>query len=61
LLKGDLPWSRIPYTDKIAKNEATRKMKEETTERELCHDLPKEFSKFIIYAKNLEYEEKPNY
>ena len=36
-------------------------MKKEISSEELCYGLPKEFERFVTYAKGLEYIEEPDY
>lgn len=61
LYKGSLPWQglkkkmRTNQIDKIGDNKMTVKV------TDLCKDMPKCFSEYINYAKNLEFKQRPNY
>ena len=61
LIKGKLPWTNLKYRNKIEKKFKIFKQKMNTTNEELCQNLPNEFLMFIKYIKNLQFEEKPNY
>lgn len=55
-LKGRLPWQgRQKSTDEIAT------MKIETSNEELCKDLPKEFNDMLKYLSALRFSEEPDY
>ena len=64
LTKEDLPWSDLENNNKMSKFLQSKKICEKkikTTPEELCLGLPSEFSEFIKYTRQLEFEEEPNY
>jgi len=61
LIKGKLPWMNLKYRNKIEKQFKIFQKKMNTTNEELCKNLPDEFRTFIQYVKDLHFEEKPNY
>lgn len=59
-LKGSLPWQNL----KCSNSEISQKvsdLKEQTSNNELCNDLPIEFKLYMDYVKTLEFDSKPNY
>ena len=54
-LKGKLPWSHIKRSHDILE----KKLK--TSLDELCEGTPDEFKEFIKYARNMKFEEEPDY
>ena len=54
-IRGKLPWTHLRSSYII------REKKKEISLDELCEGLPVEFKEFIKYAKNLEFEQKPDY
>ena len=60
-LKGKLPWQNIIAKNKEEKYKKILQKKLEISAQELCKGLPKEFEMFLEYAKNIKYEEKPDY
>jgi serine/threonine protein kinase len=59
-LCGNLPWQGLKATNKVKKQEKIGKIKKEYKFWE-NNELPGEIILFINYARNLEFEEKPNY
>ena len=59
---GWLPWL-IYHTSPPTQNSTkkTRQMKLELSEENLCKGLPIEFTSYMKYVKNLEFEEDPDY
>ena len=53
-MKGVFPWKHCDHND-------TKNKKINIPVDELCSGLPDEFKEFIIYARKLEFSEKPNY
>ena len=53
-MKGVFPWKHCDHN-------ATKNKKINIPVDELCSGLPDEFKEFIIYARKLEFSEKPNY
>ena len=59
----ELPWDKI-YTFKMDKEKLYKEVcqkKESTLPEKLCKGLPEEFSQYIKYCRNLEFEQEPNY
>ena len=54
-MKGRLPWSEKNKDKKI------KLIKMNISLDELCEGLPEEFKEFINYAKNLDFEQEPDY
>ena len=63
LIKKTLPWISIENSNinKIEKYRKVRDLKMSTLPEELCSGLPKEFSDYIKYCRNLSFEQEPNY
>ena len=61
LLKGKLPWQGLNCTDSKKLFEMVKKIKKETSLDTLCIGLPNEIITFIQYARNINFEDKPNY
>ncbi len=51
----------LKYRNKIEKQFKIFQKKMNTTNEELCKNLPNEFLTFVQYIKDLHFEEKPNY
>lgn len=60
-LKGVLPWQGLRMTKKEDRYRLIYEKKKETTSEELCQGCPGEFTEYVEYTRNLEWEEKPNY
>ena len=60
-LRGNLPWQGAKGLTKEERYKKIYKIKKNTQPDELCMNLPEEFKFFLLYAKNLEFEEDPNY
>ena len=61
LLRGRLPWQGMINSKKKKKYERIKKVKMETKLTLLCAGLPEEIIKFIQYARDMRFEDKPNY
>lgn len=61
LFKGELPWDNIKNKDKKEKYKLIMEKKESITEEELCKGMPKEFSVYLRYTKNLGYNDPVHY
>jgi len=61
LYKEKLPWQGIKHKDKNKKYELIGEKKQKISVEELCSDMPKEFTIFLKYVKNLDFDEKPHY
>lgn len=59
-LKG-LPWQNAVGKDKKEKYNNIKEKKINVSVDELCKGLPMEFCEYLIYCKNLKFEESPNY
>ncbi|EDO19406.1 hypothetical protein Kpol_1002p53 [Vanderwaltozyma polyspora DSM 70294] len=59
--KGSLPWQGLKATTKKQKYDRILEKKLCITVDSLCAGLPKEFSEFILYCKNLKFDERPDY
>ncbi|RWS28541.1 casein kinase I isoform gamma-3-like protein, partial [Leptotrombidium deliense] len=60
LLRGKLPWQNLPSKSKD-KCRLIGTKKEETTLTELCDGIPEQFKTFISYARDLKFEQEPDY
>ena len=60
-LLGRLPWQGYVSNSKEDKYYKITEIKKKTTAKELCENLPKQFEEYIIYTRNLKYEEIPKY
>uniref|UniRef100_A0A6C0DZE0 Protein kinase domain-containing protein n=1 Tax=viral metagenome TaxID=1070528 RepID=A0A6C0DZE0_9ZZZZ len=61
LYKGKLPWQQIKHKDKKEKYRLIGEHKKKLSEEELCEGMPKEFTVFLKYVRNLDFDEKPPY
>ena len=61
LLKGTLPWVGLDKSDFLKYLDNIFKIKRETKLDILCQGLPKEVIAFIQYARNMNFEDKPDY
>ena len=61
LMKGHLPWQGMVNSNPKKKYERIKKLKLEIKLTDLCDGLPKECIKFIQYARDMKFEDKPNY
>ena len=60
-LKGKLPWQNILIKNKEERYHKIKEIKVNIDSDILCSDCPEEFCEYIIYVKNLKYEEDPDY
>lgn len=60
-LKGNLPWMSLSAKTKEEKHQLIINKKKTTTYQKLCEGLPFEFEQYLIYVRNLKFEENPNY
>ena len=60
-LRGNLPWQGAKGLTKEERYKKIYKIKKSTQPDELCMNLPEEFKFLLLYVKNLEFEEDPNY
>lgn len=61
LFRGKLPWEGIKHKDKKEKYRLILEKKENTTEEELCKQLPREFLVYFKYVRNMDFDEVPPY
>ncbi|KAK2949278.1 putative Casein kinase I [Blattamonas nauphoetae] len=61
LYKGFLPWMGIRCREALKKYQLIGEMKIATSNEDLTHGCPIEFSTFISYTKTITFGEKPNY
>ena len=59
--KGDLPWTKVKGKNRKEKYSKVLSLKININISDLCSDLPEEYSKFLKYARDLQFEEKPDY
>ncbi|UYV81026.1 CSNK1A1 [Cordylochernes scorpioides] len=59
--RGSLPWQGLKGTTKKQKYEMISEKKISTLVDDLCRDFPLEFAMYINYARNLHFEELPDY
>ena len=60
-LKRKLPWQGVTANKKMERYLKIYKMKKNITPEKLCEGLFPEMVEYISYAKNLEFEQEPNY
>ena len=61
LMKGRLPWQGKVNSNPKKRYDDIKKLKVNIKLAELCQNLPKECIKFIQYARDMKFEDKPNY
>eukprot|EP00099_Drosophila_melanogaster_P017756 NP_608697.1 uncharacterized protein Dmel_CG9962 [Drosophila melanogaster] len=61
LLRGSLPWQGLLPNSKLQKAEMILEMKLSTLPNSLCAGYPNEFYNYIIYTRQLGFEEEPDY
>ena len=61
LVLGRLPWQGNLSHSKEDKYYKIKQIKRNTTAEQLCQGLPQQFVKYVIYTRNLLYEEDPDY
>ena len=60
-LRGNLPWEKIEAKKRADKYKKIFKLKLLITPEKLCENLPNEICEFLKYARNLNFEQEPNY
>ena len=60
-LRGRLPWQGIPVKNKEERYRKIMEKKIATSAEELCKGFPIEFTNYINYTRNLQYEQDPDY
>lgn len=61
MMKGKLPWQGIKAKNKDEKYSKIKEQKINLPLKDLCSNMPVEFSNYINYCRNLNFDEKPNY
>ena len=61
LAKGKLPWQGVKTKNKKEKHKKIMESKVAYTPDILCKNLPEEFKNLLNYARELEFEKKPDY
>ncbi|KAI9202725.1 casein kinase I epsilon/delta kin-20B [Polychytrium aggregatum] len=61
LAKGSLPWAGINALSSVQGWRKVGNIKNEVLIADLCQDLPDAFSQFLEYARNLGFDEEPDY
>jgi serine/threonine protein kinase len=60
--KGNLPWVvKYPRAQKPERRKLYGDCKQETSIKELCSGLPRNFAEFFLYVKKLHFADKPDY
>ena len=60
-LKGGLPWQGMVLKDPKRKYDKIKQKKYDIKLEDLCIGQPDEFAQFIQYARNMKFEDKPDY
>ena len=60
-MKKKLPWQGVTGARKMERYLKIYKLKKNTTPEVLCEGLPPEMTEYMKYAKQLEFEQEPNY
>ena len=60
-MKGNLPWQGLKARNVKEKYEKIKEKKISTNLDDLCQGLPDEFKTFIQYARDLKFEDRPDY
>ena len=60
-LRGRLPWQGIPVKNKEERYRKIMEKKIATSAEELCQGFPEEFTNYVNYTRNLQYEQDPDY
>jgi len=61
LAKGKLPWQGVRTKNKKEKHKKIMESKLAYTPDKLCEGIPHEFVKLLEYARELDFEERPDY
>ena len=61
LAKGKLPWQGVRTKNKKEKHKKIMESKSQITPEKLCEGLSGEFVNLLKYARELEFEERPDY
>ena len=61
LAKGKLPWQGVRTKNKKEKHKKIMESKSQISPEKLCEGLSKEFVNLLKYARELDFEERPDY
>ena len=61
LRKGNLPWKGVACKNKKERAAILNQIKRENRFEDLLQGFPQEFVTYMNYARNLRFEEKPDY
>lgn len=61
LLRGILPWQNMKAKDTKTKYKMIMEKKISTPAEVLCKGFPQQLATFINYARNIKFEDKPDY
>lgn len=61
LRKGSLPWSGLKANSAKERYKKIGEVKSSTPIEELCEGFPPEYANYLRYARNLEFDETPDY
>jgi casein kinase I homolog HRR25 len=59
--RGSLPWQGLKAATERERIELIKEKKMNTPIEEICLDLPKEFSTYLKYVRNLAFDGRPDY
>jgi serine/threonine protein kinase len=59
--KGKLPWQKFKVSKEDKQCTDIMKMKQSISLKDLCKGLPTEISTYIMYCRELKFEDRPNY
>ena len=60
-IRGSLPWQGLKVNKKEDRYKKICEKKKGTTAKDLCCGFPVEFENFVIYTRNLEFTQVPDY
>lgn len=60
-LRGNLPWQGLKAATNKQKYEKIGEKKQSTSVKELCDGYPDEFGQYLLYARNLRFDQAPDY
>ena len=60
-LRGSLPWQGLRVDKRDDRYKKIYEKKKATTPEELCYGFPNEFTEYVKYTRNLDFEQNPDY
>ena len=60
-LRGSLPWQGLRVDKRDDRYKKIYEKKKATTPEELCFGFPNEFTEYVKYTRNLDFEQNPDY